>query len=71
MLNWIRGLFTRLDRGDAAAERIAVALEQMAGDVEAARDALRGRLGIEAVEPAGVLANVEEPARNGRRKVSV
>ncbi len=70
MLSWLKSLFTRLDRGDAAAERIAVALEQMAGDVEAARDALRGRLGIEA-EPAGVLANVEEPARNGRRKVSV
>ncbi len=70
MLNWIKSLFTRLDRGDAAAERIAVALEQMAGDIEAARDQLRNRLGIEA-EPAGVLANVEEPARNGRRKASV
>lgn len=68
MMNWIRNLFGRLDRGDVAAERIAIALEQMADDVEAARDALRGRLGIEA-------KNEEAPAieagKNGKRSHKV
>lgn len=72
MLAWIKGLFTRLDRGDKAADRIAVALEDMANDIEVARDALRHRLGIaEEQRPALEAAEEKPEKKNGRRRVAV
>lgn len=44
MLDWIRKLFGSWDRQGAAADRAAVAMEEIAGMLEGARDALRARL---------------------------
>jgi hypothetical protein len=46
MLSFIRKLFGSMDRGEAASERVAVALEGLAEDVERVRAALRERLGV-------------------------
>ncbi len=65
-IGWLKRLFGGMDRSEAASERIATALEGMAADLEAARDALRQRLGIEeqsAGEPLAI-----EGTRNGKRK---
>lgn len=73
MFQLIRRLFGWTDRAEAAGERIAVALEGLAGDVESMRAAFRARIGAEEVVtlPAPKAAE-EEPGRNGagRRKAA-
>jgi hypothetical protein len=46
MMNLIRKLFGTCDRVEAAQERVAVAFEGLAADVEALRTAFRDRLGV-------------------------
>lgn len=73
MMTWIKRLFGVLDRTDAASERIALAMEGMATDIEAARGMLRDRLGIDGNEaslPAPALPAAEEPARRNGKKVT-
>jgi hypothetical protein len=80
-MGWLKRLFGILDRGDAAAERVAVALEGIAGDLEEVRARLRQRFGLEDAAPAAVPAlaledhggNGEAPPakKNGRRRVGV
>jgi hypothetical protein len=47
MFGWLKGLFGSFERQAKAAERAAVALEDIAGDLEGVRDQFRARLGIE------------------------
>jgi hypothetical protein len=75
MFKWLAGLFAGMDRQTAAAERAAVAAEDIASMIEQARDQLRNRLGIEAPAPVQVAAlppkeeaPAEEPAREAKRK---
>ncbi len=46
-MNWITRLLSLFDRQRDAAERTAVALEDIASDLEGVRDQLRARLGGE------------------------
>jgi hypothetical protein len=54
MFNFIRKLFGGLDRSEAAAERVALAVEGLAEDLEGLRARVRQRLGLDA--PAGPAA---------------
>jgi hypothetical protein len=68
MLNWIRKLFTGLDRTEAASDRAALALEGIADLLEQAHVALRQRLvGSSEPEPAEPLP---APAKNGKKKLT-
>lgn len=79
-MTWLKKLFGMMDRSDAASERIAVALEDMATALETARDRLNGRLGIgqdgDGGGPVDTAAAIGAGAAtkangtgNGRRKV--
>jgi hypothetical protein len=70
MMQWLKRLFGVLDRGNAASERIALALEGMAADLEAARAMLRDRVGLEE-QPVAALPGSEEPTRRNGRKEKV
>lgn len=68
MFNWLRKLLGSFDRQQAAADRAAVALEEIALDLESVRDALRVRLNAEVV-PALEESSLEIHT-NGRRKLT-
>lgn len=74
MFGWIAKLFKSVDRQQAAAERAALAWEDIAADVEAMRNELRSRLGIEApvaVRPIAAKDDAEHEAgapKRGRGK---
>jgi hypothetical protein len=74
-MNWIKRLFGMCDRADAAAERIGVALEGLASDLEEVRERVRERFGLSMSEPPLLPApaeEAEEPKRNGhKRRTSV
>jgi hypothetical protein len=44
---WLKKLFHTFDRGEAASDRIADALEGIATDLEAVRSVLRKRIGLD------------------------
>lgn len=74
MFTWLKALFGSMDRQTAAAERAAKAMEDIATDLESARDQFRARLGIEAPTPAPVVVTPlpakaeDEPKARGRSK---
>jgi hypothetical protein len=69
MLNWLKRMLLGFDRTEAASERAAKAMEDIADSLESARDGLRQRLGMEPPREASLEAS--EPVRNSRRKASV
>ena len=68
MFAWLSGIFTKIDRQEAAWERAAIAAESFADDMEAVRDAFRDRLEITVHIPKRLPGRPEEPARINRRK---
>lgn len=74
MFTWIKSLFSSMDRQQAAADRAARAMEDIADDLEAVRDQMRSRLGLEAPtptpEPVKVLPVVSEvePEKKSRSR---
>jgi hypothetical protein len=63
MFGWIKSLFSADDRPALAQERINVALEGIASDLEQARANLRVRLGLEVEETPKL-----ESKSNGKTK---
>jgi hypothetical protein len=80
MFGFLKRLFGMADRTDRAGDRIALAMEELADDLEAVRAAVRQRLGLDEADahPAALQARpaseaTPEPAgpaphRNGRGK---
>ncbi len=66
MLNWITRLFGSWDRQEKAADRAAVALEDIADDLERVRDTLHARLN--GTDAPAIHEERSESARNGKRK---
>ena len=67
-MEWLKTLFSRWDRQTAAADRAAVALENIADDLELVRDQLRARLN--GTEAAPAIEDRGEPSRNGRKRLA-
>ncbi len=72
MFGWIKRLFLGMDRAEVAAERIALAVEGIADDLEAVRASMRQRFGLDetpvshaALAAASPPAPAEEPVLAG------
>ncbi len=57
-MNWITRLLSLFDRQREASERAAIALEDIATDLEGVRDQLRARLGEKSLPPVNVTEKV-------------
>lgn len=71
MLSFLSRLFGGLSRVEAASDRVALAMEGIAEDLEQARAALRQRIGLDGLPAPAALPEPEaedETHKNGRAR---